>query len=81
MACYFYILYSKTLDRFYIGHTCDNLEQRLRRHLSNHKGFTGKVPDWEIVYYETFPDKLLAYARERQVKGWKSRKKIMELIY
>ncbi|MGY6522384.1 MAG: GIY-YIG nuclease family protein [Mongoliitalea sp.] len=43
MTCYFYILYSQTLDKYYLGHTCDILEDRLRRHLSNHKGFTGKL--------------------------------------
>ncbi|MCB9019399.1 MAG: GIY-YIG nuclease family protein [Chitinophagales bacterium] len=40
MPCTFYILYSKDLDRYYIGHTCDQIEERLRKHLSNHKGFT-----------------------------------------
>ncbi len=40
-----YILYSKTLDRYYIGHCEAPLEERLRRHLSNHKGVivTGAV--------------------------------------
>ena len=76
---YFYILYSEQLDRFYVGH-CQDLEQRLERHLSNHKGFTAKAKDWEIVYSEEFPSKSLAYARERQVKNWKSKKAILELI-
>ena len=76
---YFYILYSKILDRFYIGH-CQDLQQRLERHLSNHKGFTGKVDDWKIVYFEEFNLKTDAYARERQVKKWKSKKAIIELI-
>ncbi|WP_317208026.1 hypothetical protein [Mongoliitalea daihaiensis] len=48
--------------------------------MSNHKGFTGKVPHWKTVYYESFANKLEAFARERQVKSWKSRKKIMELV-
>ncbi|MCB0632188.1 MAG: GIY-YIG nuclease family protein [Lewinella sp.] len=76
---YFYILYSEILDRFYIGH-CANLQDRLDRHLSNHKGFTAKAKDWCIVYTEEFPDKSLAYARERQVKAWKSRGAIQKLI-
>lgn len=49
-----YILYSKTLDRYYIGHCEAPLEERLRRHLSNHKGFTGKAKDWEAVYTQGF---------------------------
>ena len=43
-----YILYSKTLGRYYVGHCEAPLEERLRRHLSNHKGFTGKAKDWEV---------------------------------
>ncbi|MBU8892590.1 MAG: GIY-YIG nuclease family protein [Bacteroidales bacterium] len=52
----------------------------MRRHNSNHKGFTGKVNDWEIVYQESYQTKELAYARERQVKKWKSKVRIQELI-
>jgi putative endonuclease len=64
----FYILYSDSLDKFYIGHTEDDLEERLRKHNSNHKGFTGKKHDWRIVYSEIFENKSMAYAREREVK-------------
>ena len=76
---YFYILYSEKTDRYYIGHT-ENLMQRLKKHNTNHKGYTGKVNDWEIVYTEVFHSKSEAYARERQVKNWKSRKAIKRLI-
>ena len=78
--CYFYILHSTTLDRYYVGYTASTLEQRLHWHLSNHKGFTGKAKDWKIAYHESFDTKKEAYAREREVKKWKSRKKIEELI-
>ncbi|MBN1637413.1 MAG: GIY-YIG nuclease family protein, partial [Ignavibacteriales bacterium] len=53
---------------------------RLKKHNSNHKGFTGKTNDWKIVYSEIFQTKEKAYAREREVKKWKSRKKIETLI-
>ncbi|MEN8122669.1 MAG: GIY-YIG nuclease family protein [Bacteroidota bacterium] len=79
MTHYFYILFSKQLDKFYIGHT-NNIEERLRKHNSNHKGFTGKANDWEIVYSEEFDTKSGAYARERNIKNWKSRSRIEELI-
>ncbi|MCB9297914.1 MAG: GIY-YIG nuclease family protein [Lewinellaceae bacterium] len=71
-----YILYSKTLGRYYVGHCEAPLEERLRRHLSNHKGFTGKAKDWEVVYTESFVSKEEAYGREREIKGKKSRKYI-----
>ncbi len=80
IMCQFYILYSSILDKYYIGHTCDNIEERLRKHNTNHKGFTGGVNDWVLLYQESFLDKQGAYAREREVKRWKSRKKIEKLI-
>jgi putative endonuclease len=76
---YFYILYSASMDKYYIGHTSE-LQERLRKHNTNHKGFTGKVNDWKIVYTEEFQSKTEAYQRERQIKGWKSRQKIEILI-
>jgi len=76
---YFYILYSQVLDKFYIGFTSE-IEERLRKHNTNHKGFTGKTNDWVVVYTETYPSKELAYAREREVKKWKSKIRIKDLI-
>ena len=78
--CYCYILYSKLLHRYYIGHTCEDLKERIRKHNSNHKGFTGKADDWQIVYKQTFTSKEDAYRREREIKCWKSRKMIEKLI-
>jgi putative endonuclease len=75
-----YILYPSIRDRYYVVHTGDDLQERLRRHNSNHKGFTGEIGDWIIVYTETFPTKSAAYQREREIKTWKSRNKIELLI-
>ena len=77
---YVYILYSLKRNVFYIGHTGDDLEERLRKHNSNHKGFTGKTGDWTIVYTEMFSSKTNAYQREREIKAWKSRNRIDDLI-
>lgn len=79
MKHYFYILFSKKLNKYYIGSTND-LVERLRKHNSNHKGFTGKIGDWKVVYSEEFKSKTEAYFRESQVKSWKSRKAIEKLI-
>ncbi|WP_237563215.1 GIY-YIG nuclease family protein [Algoriphagus kandeliae] len=57
MACYFYILHSASLAKFYLGHTCDDIQERMRRHLSDHHGFTSKSKDWELVYSEEYADK------------------------
>jgi putative endonuclease len=80
MGCHFYILYSKSTNKYYLGHTCDALTERLRRHNTNHKGFTGKAHDWELVFFEKHLNKKFAYAREREVKSWKSKIRIIKLI-
>lgn len=74
------ILYSKTLDKFYIGYTGDSLDERLRKHNSQHKGFTCGLADWILCYTETFELKTEAIKRERKIKNWKSRKLIEKLI-
>jgi putative endonuclease len=74
-----YILFSAALNRYYVGHTGDELSQRVRRHLSEHKGFTAKAKDWKLVHFELYGTKKEAYAREREIKGWKSRKRILQL--
>jgi putative endonuclease len=79
MPFYVYILYSSFKDKFYIGFT-SNLEVRLIRHNQKSKGFTGNTNDWTLVYTETYDLKSEALAREKQIKSWKSRVKIKELI-
>lgn len=80
MKFHVYILYSKKLDRYYVGYTGDELLERLRKHNSNHKGYTGKVSDWELKYSEKYGEKSEAILREKEIKKWKSRKKIEDLI-
>ncbi len=77
---YVYILFSKTQEIYYIGSTSMTFEERLRRHLSDHKGFTARAKDWEIVYQELFTDKFLAIMREQEIKKWKSKIKIEALF-
>ncbi|WP_099708703.1 GIY-YIG nuclease family protein [Flavobacterium sp. 9] len=63
-----------------MGHTSEGLDERLRKHLSNHSGFTGKTKDWIVIYSEEFETKSLAYKRELEVKKWKSRVRVEKLI-
>ncbi len=74
-----YILFSKTKNRYYIGYT-SNLEERIIRHNQKSKGFTGNVDDWKVVYIEKYETKEQAHQRELQIKSWKSRIKIQDLI-
>ncbi|MBS3993104.1 MAG: GIY-YIG nuclease family protein [Bacteroidetes bacterium] len=79
MSYCIYILYSLALNRYYIGYTSD-MSARIIRHNQGGKGFTGKVNDWELVYHERFETKLEALKREKEIKSWKSRIKLQELI-
>jgi len=74
-----YILFSKTKNRYYIGYT-SNFEERIIRHNQKSKGFTGNVNDWKVVYTEYYTIKEEACIRELQIKSWKSKIKIEELI-
>ena len=75
-----YILYSKQSNQFYIGHTGDAIEERIRRHLSEHSGFTAKAKDWQLVYQEIYEQKSDAASREREIKRWKSAVRIRALF-
>src|SRR5688572_1517488 len=74
-----YIIYSKKLDRFYIGYSEDPL-QRVLQHNTGISTFTSKSCDWILVYTEEFPSRKLAYKREMEIKKKKSRKYLMWLI-
>ena len=75
-----YILYSETLNRYYVGMTGDSIEERIRRHNSNHKGFTSKANDWQLKYSESYNSKTSALDREKEIKSMKSRIYIEKLI-
>jgi putative endonuclease len=75
-----YIIYSASKGKYYIGYTGDDLLVRIRKHNSNHKGYTGMTQDWKLVYSESYANKAAAMKREREIKSWKSTKRIEELI-
>jgi putative endonuclease len=80
MPYHLYILFSASINMYYVGHSGDEMEERIRKHNSNHKGFTGRASDWKLVYKEDYATKSLAYKRECEIKSWKSRKRIEALI-
>ena len=77
---YTYILYSPTLDKYYVGATRGCLKERIRRHNTQHNGYTGRANDWELMHSEPFDSIELAMSREREIKGWKRRSAIERLI-
>ncbi|MCX2583118.1 GIY-YIG nuclease family protein [Pedobacter sp. MR22-3] len=76
---YAYILYSQTRNKYYVGST-SNLKARIIKHNTNHPGFTGHTGDWQIVWVQSFTEKSDAAKREKQIKSWKSRRMIINLI-
>jgi putative endonuclease len=70
--CHFcYIIYSKSLDRFYVGETSD-FEQRLLFHNIGFSGFTSKASDWEPFLVIECKDKLTACKMKKHIKSMRS---------
>jgi len=75
-----YILFSPSKNKYYVGFTGDDINERIRKHNTNHRGFTGGIGDWILAYKENFDSKKDAMQREKQIKNWRSRKMIEQLI-
>jgi putative endonuclease len=77
-----YILFSPSLNRFYIGITHDNLEERIAKHNSRfYKGnhFTAKANDWELYIKIEVDQYKNAMWIEKKIKSMKSRRYIENL--
>lgn len=73
---YVYIVTNKNNSVLYLGVT-SNLEGRIYEHRERlTEGFTKRYQTTKLIYYEDYPDPLSAIAREKQLKGWRRKKKI-----
>jgi len=79
MSFFTYILFSVSLNKFYVGHTND-LDRRLAEHNSGLSKSTKSGIPWNLVYSKNFSSRANAVAFERIIKSLKSRKFIAELI-
>ncbi|WP_127140266.1 GIY-YIG nuclease family protein [Flagellimonas marinaquae] len=79
MEYFVYIVYSKALDRYYVGHSQD-LDDRMNRHNSGRSKYTKIARDWEVKNTERFSARSEAIGRERDIKRKKSRKYIENLV-
>ena len=79
MSYFVYVMYSIQLRKFYIGSSSD-VETRIKKHLSNHAGFTGKAKDWIVLLIEEYPTKSEALNREMKLKRWKSNERMWQFI-
>jgi putative endonuclease len=68
-----YILYSKKINRFYIG-SCNDLQQRLLQHKEKifPEAFTSKADDWELFFELSDLDYKQAREAEKYIKSRKS---------
>ena len=79
MVFYLYIIYSPSLDQYYVGHT-EDLDNRLFRHNNSGSKSTKKANDWQLKYKETYDSRSTAIVRELEIKKKKSRKFLEALI-
>ena len=63
-----YILYSSECNSYYTGYTSMPVSYRLHQHHFNHKGYTAKTKDWNVVYTIKFKLKSNALKCERKIK-------------
>ena len=78
-----YIIYSSTIDKYYIGATQTSLDERLENHNSHAYGkshFTAQADDWKLVLSFKAKDYSHAIRLERKIKSMKSRVFISNLI-
>jgi putative endonuclease len=76
---FLYILYSSTVGRFYTGST-SNIEKRIYYHNNKRSRFTKNKGPWVLVYSEIYQNKQQAILREKEIKSWKSSKRIIETL-
>jgi predicted GIY-YIG superfamily endonuclease len=79
MPFFTYILYSESLDQYYIGHTAD-LEDRLFRHNNSGSKSTKKAGDWKLMYKASFSTRAEAMKQEKEIKNKKRKSYIEQLI-
>jgi putative endonuclease len=82
MNAHCYILYSKTLKRFYTGACQGDLQDRINRHNNHSYGkhrFTSTASDWELFIAIELKDYARAVRLERHIKSMKSSKFIRNL--
>ena len=78
---YLYIIYSKTIDKYYVGETPD-VENRITQHNNHHfkTSYTKAADDWTVLLKYQCQNKKEALFLEKYTKRMKSRKFIEKII-
>ena len=72
---YVYVLCSQTTGRRYVG-SCQDLDERLRRHNAGHSKATRHGVPWVLVHREAYPSRSEAMQRERFYKTGRGREEL-----
>jgi putative endonuclease len=81
MKFYCYIIYSESINRYYVGYTT-NIEERISLHNTGHfggKSYTHITTDWELFLLIPCETVSQAIYIESKIKRMKSRKYIENL--
>lgn len=76
---YVYILYSKKIDKFYVGQT-NNLDRRTIEHHNGESTYTRKGRPWVLVWTTTKPTRWNALKLEKKLKNLTRQKKIRFML-
>ena len=69
MGYFVYILYSNSINKYYVGHT-DDLERRLHEHNTGQTRYTSSRGNrWTLVYQEAYDSRALAMKRRESSGG------------
>ncbi len=78
-----YILFSETLNKFYVGATQDDVDSRIVKHNNSTYGtsrYTSVAKDWKLFLFIAVTDYTHAIRIERKIKSMKSSKYIHNLV-
>ena len=79
MDFFVYIIYSDSIDRYYVGQT-EDLAKRLNDHQTGHSKYTKTGKPWVLKWSRSFPTRSEAVKEETRIKKQKSRLFIESLI-
>ena len=79
MEFFAYILESGKLGRWYYG-SCNDMEDRLRRHNAGHSKATKGGRPWRLVATKSFPTRAEAMALEQRLKRCRNKAYALTLM-
>jgi putative endonuclease len=79
MKYYVYIIQSQRFDKYYIGSTSD-IEKRIEFHNSRRARYTKRYQPWVLRHIEEYNSRAEAVRRERELKGVKDVRRVLEQL-